>query len=244
MTGAARDQQPTVVPPIGSVRLGPSRRPSYVSGPKTGCKGLTRSPATCSGRAARFVQSTRRCLAMTSRSTWSMCAATPAGERPAAVRQRRSHPCRFPEFHRALSNKRSRIFGHQLVVDRIRSDRVALVPRLYDVPTGKDLWVEETLSPQSTVLKTEDPALLAYVDPKGTATIVDLRLPKEVFQASVAEGHTRTRSTAGGCWKMPVNTFCFEQARRTAGRRGAMPFPISASCVVAVPVRRPGVCIR
>jgi outer membrane protein assembly factor BamB/tetratricopeptide (TPR) repeat protein len=91
-----------------------------------------------------------------------------------------------PEFHSAFQ-QRPRIFGHHLVVNEF-DPTGALVLRLYDVPTGKDLW-KKTLSPQTIVLKTEDPALLSYLDPKGNATVVDLRLPKEVFQASVAEGH-------------------------------------------------------
>jgi outer membrane protein assembly factor BamB len=91
-----------------------------------------------------------------------------------------------PEFHSAFQ-QRPRILGHRLLINEF-DPTGALVLRLYDVPTGKDLW-KKTLAPQTTVLKTENPALVAYVDPRGKATVVDLRIPKEILQVTIAEAH-------------------------------------------------------
>ncbi len=87
----------------------------------------------------------------------------------------------------SVFQQRPRVLGHRLVISEY-DPTGALVLRLYDVPTGKDLW-KKSMPPQTIVLKAEEPELLAYVDPKGVVTIVDLRLGREVFQANVAESH-------------------------------------------------------
>jgi outer membrane protein assembly factor BamB len=91
-----------------------------------------------------------------------------------------------PEFNSAFQ-QRPRVLGHRLVISEF-DPTGALVLRLYDVPTGKDLW-KKSMPPQTIVLKAEDPDMLAYVDPKGVLSIVDLRLCREVFQTNVAEAH-------------------------------------------------------
>ena len=103
-----------------------------------------------------------------------------------AVRGGDGASVQVPEFSSAFQ-QRPRVLGHRLVISEY-DPTGALVLRLYDVPTGKDLW-KKTMPPQTIVLNAEDPESLAYVDPKGVLCIVDLRLGSEVFQGSVAEAH-------------------------------------------------------
>ena len=91
-----------------------------------------------------------------------------------------------PDFSSAFQ-QRPRVLGRRLVISEY-DPTGALVLRLYDVPTGKDVW-KKSMPPQAVVLKSEDPDLLAYVDPRGALSIVDLRVGREVFQGSVAEAH-------------------------------------------------------
>jgi outer membrane protein assembly factor BamB len=103
-----------------------------------------------------------------------------------AIRGSDGASVQVPAFSSAFQ-QRPRVLGHRLVISEY-DPTGALVLRLYDVPTGKDLW-KKSMPPQTIVLKAEDPELLAYIDPKGVVTIVDLRLGRDAFQANVAESH-------------------------------------------------------
>ena len=103
-----------------------------------------------------------------------------------AIRGSDGASVQVPEFSGAFQ-QRPRVLGHRLVISEY-DPTGALVLRLYDVPTGKDVW-KKSMPPQTVVLKSEDPDVLAYVDPKGAMSIVDLRVGREIFQANIAESH-------------------------------------------------------
>jgi outer membrane protein assembly factor BamB len=103
-----------------------------------------------------------------------------------AIRGSDGASVQVPDFSGAFQ-QRPRVLGHRLVISEF-DPTGALVLRLYDISTGKDLW-KKVLPPQTIVLKTEDPQLLAYVDTRGALAVVDLQLCREVFQSSIAEAH-------------------------------------------------------
>src|SRR5262249_25517394 len=73
------------------------------------------------------------------------------------------------------------LLGRRLL---LAEDGDKVVLRLYDVPTGKDVWQQE--GPKDTLpLQSEDPYLAGFVQPDGKVVVVDLRTYKRVLQATV-----------------------------------------------------------
>jgi outer membrane protein assembly factor BamB len=60
----------------------------------------------------------------------------------------------------------------------------AVVLRLYDVISGKDLW-KRSFAAGAVVLRVEDPELAGVVEPDGTVTAVDLSTRREVLRTTV-----------------------------------------------------------
>lgn len=103
-----------------------------------------------------------------------------------AIRGRDGTTVSVPDFGHAYRAPHRTLGGRILLSENDPTG--ALVLRLYDIRLGKDTW-KKTLPFKTILLQTEDPELLAYLDPKGTVTAVDLRLRQEIFQSVVAEGH-------------------------------------------------------
>jgi outer membrane protein assembly factor BamB/tetratricopeptide (TPR) repeat protein len=83
-----------------------------------------------------------------------------------------------------LFQKRQRILGGQLLVaDTLAAGGVDL--RLYDVPSGKDLW-REHFGNGTVMLSSEDPELAGAIESDGRLTVVNVRQRKIVFRARVA----------------------------------------------------------
>ncbi|MBL8795070.1 MAG: PQQ-binding-like beta-propeller repeat protein, partial [Planctomycetia bacterium] len=87
-----------------------------------------------------------------------------------------------PDFTEAFRNK-LKVRGRTLLVkDELAGGATQL--RLYDVPTGKDVWKQE-FPANSTVLKCESGDIAGVVDPEGNVAVFDLNTRQEVFKAKV-----------------------------------------------------------
>jgi outer membrane protein assembly factor BamB len=87
-----------------------------------------------------------------------------------------------PEFTAAYQN-RQRLDGRRVLASETQEQK--LLVRLYDIPTGKDVWKKEC--PAGTlVVHCEEPHLGALLEPDGTLTALDLRTAREVLKAHVA----------------------------------------------------------
>jgi len=87
-----------------------------------------------------------------------------------------------PDFG-PLYSRRIRTVGRHLLLSETEKD--AVVVRLYDVHTGKDIW-KKSFPAKAIVLKCEDPELAGAVDPKdGKVTVFNLHTQKEVLAATV-----------------------------------------------------------
>jgi outer membrane protein assembly factor BamB len=78
-----------------------------------------------------------------------------------------------------LYGGRLAVLGSQLLLARTGPDGEWAL-RLYDVPTGKDVW-EKKFPAQSRALKSDDPGLAGAVAPDGRVTVVDARTGKELL---------------------------------------------------------------
>ncbi|HLJ93661.1 MAG TPA: PQQ-binding-like beta-propeller repeat protein [Gemmataceae bacterium] len=110
-----------------------------------------------------------------------------------ALRGRDGASVAVPDFAIPFQHRQRIVDGRLLVLERdspvaARSGEHAPtgggVLHLYDVHTGQDLWKKE-LPPDAVFLRSEDPELAGVVDPDGTITVADLRIPKEVFHAAI-----------------------------------------------------------
>ncbi len=113
---------------------------------------------------------------------------TNADGTPSATRALRAHDgvsVPVKDFT-ALYAKRVRVMGRTLVV--ADGDRGPMVLKMYDVPTGKDVWSKE-FPAGSKVLRSEEPHLAGAVDPKGKVTVLDLRTRQEVLAAQMQPEH-------------------------------------------------------
>src|SRR5207302_222219 len=54
--------------------------------------------------------------------------------------------------------------------------------RLYDVPTGKDVWKKQCAA-GAVVVRCEDPHLGGVLEPDGSLTVLDLRTARPVLRA-------------------------------------------------------------
>ncbi|HEV3257311.1 MAG TPA: PQQ-binding-like beta-propeller repeat protein, partial [Gemmataceae bacterium] len=90
-----------------------------------------------------------------------------------------------PEFT-AVYQQRQRVLGRRLLASDTVNGKVVL--RLYDIPSGKDIWKRE-FAANTLVLRSEQPNLAGAVEPDGKATVVDLATGKEVLQATLDAKH-------------------------------------------------------
>jgi outer membrane protein assembly factor BamB len=86
-----------------------------------------------------------------------------------------------PDFSAAFA-QRQRLDGGRILAADTKEDKLVL--RLYDVPTGKDVWVKRCAG-GSQVVHCEDPHLAAVLEPDGALTALDLRSGEEVLKASL-----------------------------------------------------------
>jgi outer membrane protein assembly factor BamB len=98
-----------------------------------------------------------------------------------------------PDFATAYKN-RLRIIGHTILAqDKLAEGKLAL--RLYDLPTGKDLWKQE-FAADSLVLQGDDNVPAGAVSPKGEVTLLDLKTGKPLFKTSVPEADVENLKSA------------------------------------------------
>src|SRR5438034_10792604 len=79
---------------------------------------------------------------------------------------------------------RIRLDGRRILSAAVGRD--GFVMRLYDVPTGKDVW-SKTFDARAVVLRTEDPALTGVIEPDGKMVVLDAASGKELLAASVLQ---------------------------------------------------------
>jgi outer membrane protein assembly factor BamB len=103
-----------------------------------------------------------------------------------ALRGRDGATADVADFGAAFLRRQKALGGRLLVSENDPTG--GLVLRLYDIPSGRDLW-KKNLPPNAVVLKGEEPELAAVVDPDGKLTVVDLQRRQEVFHAAVQPTH-------------------------------------------------------
>jgi outer membrane protein assembly factor BamB len=104
---------------------------------------------------------------------------------PRALRGRDGAVVEVPDFGDAFLRRKA-ILGGQLLVSDV-DPTGGLVLRLYDIPSGTDLW-RKNLPPNAVLLRTTEPDLTGFVEPGGRLTVVDLKAQREVFHANVRPG--------------------------------------------------------
>lgn len=98
-----------------------------------------------------------------------------------ALRGRDGASMDVPDFASPFQHRQKILDGRLLVLDK---DTPKPILHLYDIRSGQDLWTME-LSSEAVLLRSEQRALAGVVEPDGKATVVDLRLAKDVFHAQV-----------------------------------------------------------
>ncbi len=85
-----------------------------------------------------------------------------------------------PDFAALFGGKtRPRAFGRRLLVTE-PGDKEQVVLRLYDIPTGKDLW-RKTVAANSLPVRSEVPELAGVLEPSGAVTLVNLKTGQPVL---------------------------------------------------------------
>jgi outer membrane protein assembly factor BamB len=103
-----------------------------------------------------------------------------------ALRGRDGVVADMPNFADVFQH-RQRILGGRLLVSENAANGGTLV-RLYDIPSGKDLW-KKALPANSLLLKTEEGDIAGMVEPDGKLTVLDLRTQQEVSLARFPAKH-------------------------------------------------------
>jgi outer membrane protein assembly factor BamB len=98
-----------------------------------------------------------------------------------ALRGRDGASVEVPDFASQFQRRQRIVDGRLLVLEK---DAPAQVLHLYELRSGQDLW-KKNLSPDTVLLRTEDPELAGVVEPDGKLTVVDLRLAREIFHAQL-----------------------------------------------------------
>jgi outer membrane protein assembly factor BamB len=100
-----------------------------------------------------------------------------------ALRARDGVAVEVPDFAPAYAH-RLRVMGRRLLVGE-DDPRKGLALRLYDIPTGKDVW-KKSFPAGAMLLQTEEPDLVGVAEPKsGKVTVFDVATQKEVLAATV-----------------------------------------------------------
>jgi outer membrane protein assembly factor BamB len=102
-----------------------------------------------------------------------------------AVRASDGTAVTIPDFA-AVYQKRLHQLGSRIVATGTNANR-EVVLRLYDIPSGKDLWRAE-YPIDTVVLKTTDPYLAGVIEPSGKLTVIDLKTRQTAMQANVLQG--------------------------------------------------------
>ena len=89
-----------------------------------------------------------------------------------------------PDFG-AIYQNRVKILGRRILTSV--PGRENLVLKLYDIPTGKDVW-SKPFDPKSVVVRTEDPKLTGVVDPAGKLIVLETDTGREIMNASTVHG--------------------------------------------------------
>src|SRR5262249_27748954 len=87
----------------------------------------------------------------------------------------------IPDFGAAFQDRQV-LDGSHIFACTTRDTNVLL--RLYDIPTGKDLWKKECPT-GSLVVHCEAPHQGAVLEPNGALTVLDLQSGREVLKAQV-----------------------------------------------------------
>jgi hypothetical protein len=106
--------------------------------------------------------------------------------KPAATRALRAYDgvsVKVPDFA-AVYDKRLVQLGRKILVSEPPPANGGPTLRIYDVPTGQDLW-KETYPAGSVLLHSEDPRLAGVFEPEGKIRVVNLDTQKEVLNARV-----------------------------------------------------------
>ena len=89
-----------------------------------------------------------------------------------------------PDFGNVYQN-RLRLLGRTILASVPTRD--GLVVKLYDIPTGKDIWAK-TFDPKAIVLQTEDHGLTGVIEPGGKVIGLEVASGREILNASVLHG--------------------------------------------------------
>jgi outer membrane protein assembly factor BamB len=102
-----------------------------------------------------------------------------------ALRARDGAAVDVPDFAGAYQ-RRLRTMGRHILVSENDPRGAQVVLRLYDVPTGKDIW-KQTFKAGAVVLHSEEADLVGAVEPAngGKVTIYDLRTREKVLETQV-----------------------------------------------------------
>jgi outer membrane protein assembly factor BamB/tetratricopeptide (TPR) repeat protein len=105
------------------------------------------------------------------------------GSNGRALRASDGAPVKVDDFG-GLYKDRVRIVGSRILAAVPEGKGLTL--RLYDIPTGKDVWAK-TFDAKATVLWTEDPHLTGAIEPDGKVSILDARSGEELAQANALQ---------------------------------------------------------
>jgi outer membrane protein assembly factor BamB/tetratricopeptide (TPR) repeat protein len=101
-----------------------------------------------------------------------------------ALRASDGAPVEVPEFAAVYQN-RLRLVGRKILA--ATPGQGGLTLRLYDIPTGKDVW-SKTFDGKAVVLQSEDPTLTGVVEPSGKVIVVDARTGEGVLEGNALQG--------------------------------------------------------
>jgi outer membrane protein assembly factor BamB/tetratricopeptide (TPR) repeat protein len=84
-----------------------------------------------------------------------------------------------------LYQNRVRLLGSRIL--SAVPERKGLTLRLYDIPTGKDVWAR-SFDAKAVVLRADDPRLTGVVEPSGKVSILDARTGAGLAEANALQG--------------------------------------------------------
>jgi outer membrane protein assembly factor BamB len=93
-------------------------------------------------------------------------------------------PVNLPDFSKVFRHKVRILDNRRILAAQPAAD--GLVLRLYDIPTGKDLFSQK-FDTKATVLQTDEPNLAGVIEPDGKVTALDLEARKVLVTCNVKE---------------------------------------------------------